>query len=496
MSSVLNWIDFYKSGHRTQYPEGTELVYSNLTARSARYSPIPYEMGLADGTIFFGLQYAINRIDRGFEQFFGASESVVVSEYQRRMDSALGPGVVAVDHIRDLHKLGHLPIAINALPEGTLCPIGVPMLTIRNTHKDFFWITNYLESVLSAFLWKPITSATIAFNYRRFLDRLARETGGPAAFVPWQGHDFSFRGMSGLEDAALSGAGHLLSFTGTDTVPAIDFLEEYYDGRQYNGIIGGSVPASEHSVMSMGSKEAEIDTFRRFITKLYPKGIVSIVSDTWDFWKVISIYTQTLKSDILARDGKVVFRPDSGDPVKIICGDPASEPLTPQSWGAVQTLWNVFGGKVNEKGFKELDPHVGLIYGDSITPERCVAICNGLKQLGFASTNIVFGIGSYTYQHVTRDTFGMAVKSTYGVVNGQPRAIFKDPATDTDSIKKSKIGLLRVTRENGKLVCYDKQTEIQPDDELKLVYEDGHLYEYNSLNNIRARINDELKKYA
>ena len=155
------------------------------------------------------------------------------------------------------------------------------------------------------------------------------------------------------------------------------------------------------------------------ITETYPAGIVSIVSDTWDYWKVITEFIPTLKSEILARDGKVVIRPDSGDPVKIICGDPDAKPGSPEFKGSVECLWETFGGTETATGYKLLDGHIGLIYGDSITLERCEAICSQLEAKGFASTNVVFGIGSYTYQYVTRDTFGFAMKATYGEVNGK-----------------------------------------------------------------------------
>ena len=213
-------------------------------------------------------------------------------------------------------------------------------------------------------------------------------------------------------------------------------------------MIGGSVPATEHSVMCMGTKDNEIGTFERLITELYPTGIVSIVSDTWDFWQVITEYLPQLKSRIVARDGKVVIRPDSGDPVKIIVGDKDAVPGSPEYKGAIECMWEVFGGTVTEKGYKLLDSHIGLIYGDSITLQRQEAILGGLKEKGFASFNVVLGIGSFTYEYVTRDTYGFAMKATYGEVNGEPRNIFKDPKTDdgTKKIRKRLTGSLRRKR--------------------------------------------------
>lgn len=487
----LTQIDFYKADHRRQYPKGTTLVYSNFTARSAKHCGIPD--ALFNGSItFFGLQYFIEKflIKTWNEGFFKKPKAEVVAAYKRRMDNALGKDAIPVDHIEALHDLGYLPICIRALPEGTQVPIRVPCMTFWNTHPDFFWLTNYLETVLSSYMWKPITSATIAKHYRILLTTHAKQTGQDDSFVNFQAHDFSFRGMSGPEDAALSGAAHLTSFVGTDSVAAIDLLEEYYAANSDNEMVGVSVSATEHSVMCMGSKESEVDTFQRLITELYPKGIVSIVSDTWDFWKVITEYTVTLKDQIMAREGKVVFRPDSGDPVKIICGDLSLCNDSPAYYGAVECLWGIFGGTINDAGFKVLDPHVGVIYGDSITLERAHLILKGLRNNGFAASNVVFGVGSFTYQHVTRDSFGFAVKSTAGVVDGEVREIFKDPVTD-NGVKKSLKGFIKVKTYDGVLQAYDQQANMESEDcEMHRVFEDGKLLTQEYLGAIRARVQE------
>lgn len=319
--------------------------------------------------------------------------------------------------------------------------------------------------------------------------------GVDLTFIPWQGHDFSFRGMSGIEDAVMSGAGHLLSFAGTDTIPAIDFLEQYYNADCTKELIGGSVPATEHSVMCMGSAEGELGTFERLISTIYPTGIVSIVSDTWDFWQVITEFLPMLKDKILARDGKVVIRPDSGDPVKIIIGDKDAVPGSPEYKGAIACMWETFGGTITEQGYKLLDGHIGLIYGDGITTERQQAILKGLKVQGFASYNVVLGLGSFTYEYVTRDTFGFAMKATYGEINGVGRDIFKDPKTD-DGTKKSARGLLQVYRkEDGKLAMKDQCTEEEKmQGELKTVFKDGKLVVDHTLGEIRERIKEGLLK--
>lgn len=239
--------DGYKVGHKFQYPDGTTLVYSNLTPRKSRQDDV-------QEVVFFGMQYFLKEyLIRQFnEQFFQLPKEEVMRRYRRRIDNYLGPDSITYDHIADLHDLGYLPLEIKALPEGTLVPMRVPVLTIRNTVPEFFWLTNLLETLMSAILWKPCTSATTAFQYLQTFTRYAHETvGDDLSFVPWQGHDFSFRGMSGVEDAIMSAAAHLLSFTGTDTIPAIDFLETYYGADCEHELVGGSVPATEHSVSSL-----------------------------------------------------------------------------------------------------------------------------------------------------------------------------------------------------------------------------------------------------
>lgn len=482
--------DGYKVGHKFQYPAGTTLVYSNLTPRKSRNAG-------SNEIVFFGLQYFIKEyLIRQFnEEFFQRPKDSVVKAYARRMDNYLGKDSIPYQHIADLHDLGYLPLEIKALPEGCLVPMRVPIFTIKNTKPEFFWLTNMLETVLSAVLWKPSTSATTAFEYLRTFTRFAKETvGDDLSFIPWQGHDFSFRGMSGIEDAVMSGAGHLLSFSGTDTIPAIDFLEQYYHADCEKELIGGSVPATEHSVMCMGTQDGEIKTFERLINEVYPGGIVSIVSDTWDFWQVIMEFLPALKEQVLARNGKVVIRPDSGDPVKIIIGDAQAPVGSPAYKGAIECMWETFGGTITPKGYKLLDSHVGLIYGDSITTERQQAILEGLKRKGFASYNVVLGIGSYTYEYVTRDTFGFAMKATYGEVNGVGRDIFKDPKTD-DGTKKSAKGLMQVYRDpaSGKLALKDQCSwEEEAQGELKPVFRDGKLLIDWTLVEIRERVRENL----
>lgn len=474
--------DGYKADHRRQYPDGTTLVYSNWTPRKSRIEGV-------NEVIFFGLQYFIKKyIIHDFQQyFFNAPKEQVIKQYARRINNYLGENQVGTAHIEALHDLGYIPMVFKALPEGASVPLRVPMFTMYNTKPEFYWLSNYFETLLSATIWMPCNSATIATQYRKVLDRYSEETSSVPEFVNWQGHDFSMRGMAGVEAAVTSAAGHLLSFTGTDTIPAVDFMEQYYGADSDTELIGGSVAATEHSVMCMGTTEGEFETFRRLVCDVYPKGIVSIVSDTWDLWKVLTDYLPRLKEEIIGREGKVVIRPDSGDPADIICGNPRDKTDNERK-GVIELLWEVFGGTVNSKGFKELVPQIGAIYGDSITVARATEICRRLKEKGFASTNVVMGIGSFTYQYNTRDTFGFAMKATYGEVNGVGREIFKDPVTD-DGTKKSAKGLMKIVLEDNTYKLLDGVTWAEEQTgELQEVFRDGTLLAEQSLSQIRERV--------
>ena len=472
--------DGYKLGHREQYPQGTTLVYSNWTPRKSRIAGV-------DNVVFFGLQYFIKEylIKQFNEHFFNLPKQDVVSEYKRYVDHYLGIDY-DISHIEELHDLGYLPIEIKALPEGTEVPIRVPMFTLVNTKPEFFWLTNYLETLLSNIIWQPCTSATIANQYQKILMSFAQQTDRDnTGFITWQGHDFSMRGMSGTESSILSGMGHALSFSGSDTLPVAKAFEMYYKTDVTKELVIGSVNATEHSVMCAGSKDDEIGTFKRLL-KTYPSGILSVVSDTWDLWKVLTNYLPQLKEEILSRDGKLVIRPDSGDPVDIICGCDHNDPIVAK--GVIELLWDEFGGTINDQGFKVLHPKIGAIYGDSITIERATQICERLKEKGFASTNVVLGIGSFTYQYNTRDTFGFAMKATYVEVNGEGREIFKDPITD-DGTKKSAKGLISIYKDGETLMFKDQVSKEEEKQGLfRTVFKDGKLLIEEELSTIRQRL--------
>lgn len=491
-------IDFYKVDHRRQYPIGTTEIYSNFTPRSVRQCQnlLP---DFDNQVVVFGIQAFIAEfLCAQFQYgFFEQPLNLVVDEYRDIVAITLGLDTLDCSHIEALHQLGYLPIRIKALPEGTRCPIGVPLLTIVNTHPDFFWLTNYLETILSASLWKPITTATSAFEFKKVLTQYARKTGADESFVPFQAHDFSFRGMSGYHDAKLSGAAHLTLFQGTDCVPAIHFMNTVYQADATVSCVGGSVPATEHSVMCCGGVDGEYATIKRLITEIYPEGIVSIVADSYNFWEVLDVILPSLYKEIMSRRGKVVIRPDSGNPADIICGDILAHDETPSARGALRMLWDTFGGTINSAGYKELNPRVGLIYGDAITVDRASLILQRMEEMKFASSNIVLGVGSYSYQYVTRDTFGFAMKATSAVINGERKAIFKDPKTG-DGTKKSAKGLLTVELDmtTGRYTMRENVTEVEERDScLQVVYEDGNMLNYTDLADIRQNLKIELDNF-
>lgn len=540
--------DAYKLAHKNMYPAGTEYVYSNFTPRSGRHYN-SFGKIKPDEVVVFGLTGMLSEMNTLFNtQFFAQNKQIVVNEFKHAAAPFMGlaPADVDASHIAALHDLGYLPIEVRALDEGTLCPFKVPVLTIINTKPEFFWLTNYLETWLSAEGWKAMTSATTAHLMKELLVGWALRTGGDVGFVDWQGHDFSMRGMGGWHDAARSGAGHATSFFGSDSIPAAQYLRQYYRGDE-EPILLGSIAASEHSVMTMGGTEGEYEILDRILFDVCPTGNVSVVCDGYDYWKVITEYLPSRKDRILARGvdslgmAKVVVRPDSGAPEHIIAGyrtwdedslgnlhdwdlndagyevikrnnkyymldavfdsydmsfmkfNATQEIPAHEAKGSIECLWEIFGGTVTDKGYKVLHGRIGLIYGDSITLDLADEICERLSEKGFASTNCVYGCGSYLFNFCTRDTLGFAMKATYGVVNGEGREIFKDPKTDPG--KKSAKGLLRVQRnEHGVITVYDQQTQEEASTGLLvLVYKDG-VFDSDWLdNNTIGKIRERLK---
>ena len=507
MSAIL-LTDGYKLDHRRQYPEGTEYVYSNWTPRSCQYFP-----EAKDGVVVFGIQYFIKEylLDRMNQEFFNKPKNEAVAYFARRVNTFLGPNQVGTAHIEALHDLGYLPIEIKALPEGTLCPIKVPALTFVNTKPEFFWLTNYFETLISTTLWLPMTSATSARLYKQELLRHARKTGFEnQPGLDFLCHDFSMRGMAGIEASIMSGMAHMTSFTGSETIPAIQAVEEYYDANVETELIAGTVPATEHSVMCSNAAVDgdEITQVKRLLTEIYPNNNFSMVSDSYDYWNLVDNILPQCREEIMNHNGCLLVRGDSGDPVQVITE-------------TVFHLWDQFGGTVNSKGYKVLDPHVKAIYGDSITPQRCEAIYDILERNGFSIQNVVLGVGSFSfmcletidkdadwgyyathlaapkpapkYNPYTRDTFGYAIKATYGEdKDGNPVMIYKQPKAL--AWKKSQKGCVIVAQDGQSYT--DGHTFAEAHGEgvenlLQLVFKDGKMVKQISLAEVRANMYPE-----
>ena len=558
--------DFYKTIHHLAYITKLDYLVSYWTPRMTRIDGV-------DKVVSFGQQamvkeYLINLFN---DNFFNRDWEEVKAEYEELISNTMTVQASDTSEMKRLHDLGYLPIRIKSVAEGERVNIKTPMFEITNTVKGFGWLVNYLETYMSVNIWFPMTTATIAYEYRKIVNKYFEKTvenGIPATACG----DFSMRGMTSPESAMKASAGHLTSFTGTATIPSIVWLEQYYNCDSRKEVVGKGVPSTEHSVMSSYGREGEFECYRHLIEDVFKTGPLSMVSDTYDYWNVITNYLPRLKNSILNRDGKIIIRGDSGDPVDIICGElKASDymvvdglteegikdyfkkyseehydfggthtswyrvriadklyevtcehawvedeedsdgmyiaeveyvdvkeiEITPAMKGTVELLWDIFGGTVNSKGYKVLDPHIGAIYGDSITLDRAKAIYARLEEKGFAVNNCTLGIGSYTYQYNTRDTFGFALKATNSVIDGVEKHIYKDPITDKvkgNNFKKSQRGMCYVYRDGDDILYTDEHTieelkeEKYADNLLHTIFEDGKVVNEVSLAEIRCRL--------
>lgn len=489
--------DGYKVGHFNMYQDGTEVVYSNFTPRSNKYAP----KGNNGKVLNFGHQYAIRFIVEHFnENFFSVDKEVVISEVSRNFSAYLG---VEYDtkHIEDLHDLGYLPLEIRTLDEGTESAVKIPVLFLYNTDIRFAWVTNYIETILSNLLWQPLTTATNVLLMKKIVKEAVLKTDRDnVGAVDFMLHDFSMRGLTGLDAAIGSGLAFASVSMGSDSLPVIMASQHYYDETETPVF---SVRASEHSQMTAGGIEGEFDIYRNLLTK-FPEGVLSLVSDSFDLWRVLTDYLPKLKDIIMSRNGKLVIRPDSGNPVDIICGTTEMFGDKPKEHysdferrhkGVIELLWDVFGGTINSQGFKVLDPHIGMIYGEAINQDNIKKIFSRLEAKGFAASNCFFGQGSFSMQMVTRDTWGMALKCIAQQRDGKLVEIFKNPVTD-DGIKKSAKGLTVVYKdEQGEYFLKDQaslEEVLSEENQLRVRFKDGTYYNQTTLTEVRSRIDERL----
>lgn len=559
--------DFYKQVHSEQYNKDLNKLVSYYTPRMSRLKG-------DDKVICFGIQAFCKEylIDYFNENFFDKTEEEVVTEYNRVLTYTLGAGTYKDDKIIALHRLGYLPIEIKAIPEGTRVPIKVPMIEISNTHPDFAWMTNMIESLISATLWHTMLSANVGFKYRQVVNYWYDKTVENSVPRNKALGDFSYRGQHSNESATKSSAAFCLSFLNTATVPAIPWLEQNYNCDCTKEPVAYGAISTEHSVMcSNYAIDGDERTFvKRLLTEIYPNNSFSMVSDSYDYWNMVTEILPSLKEEIMNHNGTLLVRGDSGDPVDIICGtkyvpdfnsihemteyfetdfndnlvyeeasyeyfgsvngttyrvvcygDLVSSDgyeddysvysvydfyeITPEMKGTVELLWDTFGGTINSKGYKVLNPHIKAIYGDSITPQRAEEIYKRLEVKGFAANNVVLGVGSFSFMCLeedggfkpyTRDTYGVAVKATYGEINHKPLMIFKNPKTDTGHFKKSQKGICKVyadekTNEITYKDGFTPYTLTNTPNLLQTVFKNGEMVKEYTLKEIRDRLHAE-----
>lgn len=608
INNPLLQTDFYKLSHVDMMNDNQTLTYSNLTPRSCKHFTARSSI-YKDTIVVFGVQVMLIELEKLWrEEFFNRALNETLLQYKEVLRESLGITEPNVKHIEELHELGYLPILVKSIEEGTIVPVKTPILTIKNTDKRFAWLVNYLETYISANLWKPMTMATASNEYKQVLKKYNKLTSDSTGGMDFQVHDFAARGLGNSREWSTNSTAHLTSFSGTDTVGAILGAKEYYDAPYSSGM---SVPATEHSIMTSAitliQKEQEVSQLKaeelylkELITEKYPTGIISVVSDSYDFWGVIETNLPNLKDKVMSRDGKLVIRPDSGTPIDIICGSPVDydhylysieefieiESLEEESVatkldiyydyqyefmrdissntgdilvcdekyyeiqgidnflenygiantefslegqlssrqatieiinkpevkiskyeqkGLLQSLWNTFGGTVNSKGYKVLDEHIGIIYGDGITVSIYEDILRRMESMGFSSDCLVIGKGAVSDQLITRDSLGFAIKATYielGEIKNSGQfagnqdytettemAIFKNPKTDSG--KKSLKGLLYVEADSisGVIHTYDEVSKEKENLGLLIPrFKNGKLINKTTLKEIRERL--------
>lgn len=511
--------DFYKAIH-------CDLIPKNMTKSVSYFTPRSSRVKLWDnGVVNFGIQAFCKTylIDYFNKNFFNRPKEEVVDEYCHYMENTLGKDVCDYSKIEKLHDLGYLPIEVVSLPEGMIVPIHVPAFGITNTHPDFAWLGQALESLISAEMWYPMVCATVGHSYREIVDYWYYKTCDDNVLHRRALGNFDFRGDQGLDAALKAGSAWCLSFVNSATVPVVPYLEKNYNCDCSKEEVAFGAVSTEHFVMCSNSAKdvadnpnyeyADIDPYReriflkKLLTEYYPNTSFSCVCDSYDYWNVVKNILPTLKDEILNHNGCFLVRGDSGDCVKVVTE-------------TVFKLWDIFGGTVNSKGYKVLNPHVKALYGDSITLRRAEQIYDILEKNGFAASNVSLGVGSFSMHCIeeeievdgkhmtilspyTRDTFSMAIKAVYAEFTNEDGSVskipvFKDPKTDRTegggNFKKSQKGCCRVfwrDKWSKSLTYEDNLTweESMQDTLMRTIFKDGKMVLEESLSDLRNRLN-------
>ena len=454
LDNILLLTDSYKVTHYRQYMAGTETVYSYFESRG----------GAFDETVFFGLQYYLKKYLTGAivtPAKIDAAETI----YGMHFNDAGMFNRGGWEHIVKQHG-GRFPVSIRAVPEGTAVPVSNVLMTIENTDPACYWLTNHLETLLVQ-LWYGCTVASQSREMKRTLLGYLHGTGDPS-LIDFKLHDFGFRGVSSVETAAVGGAAHLVNFMGTDTIAGIVLAREHYAAE----MPGFSIPAAEHSTITSWGRDNETAAMKNMLDQ-FPSGLVAVVSDSFDIFHACrEIWGAELIDQVLARDGCLVIRPDSGDPPVIVNQ-------------VLDILGETFGYETNDKGFRVLPPQVRVIQGDGIDRDSLGVILDAMKANKWSADNIAFGSGCGLLQKLNRDTSKYAFKCSAITVDDNEREVFKDPVTDSG--KKSKRGRLKLARKDGQLTTVTASGSSP--DELVEVFRDGKLLVDESFDNIRQRAN-------
>ena len=457
--NVCTASDSYKFQHWKMYPKGTTKVYSYFESRKG--AEYPY-------TVFFGLQYLLK------EFFVGNIVTLErIQRAQQRIDAHLSPGAFNLASwmkMLDKYK-GKLPVTVKAVPEGMAVPTGNVLMTVENNDPEFFWLTNYLETMLTH-VWAPSTVATASYSAKMMMNEFLKRTSDNPDAINFMLHDFGFRGVSSFQSACIEGAGHIVNFMGTDTFPAVELAMDYYNAPE---VMAFSVPATEHSIMTSRGREGEMQIMSDLLDE-YPTGILSVVIDSYDYRNFIKETLRRFKDRILARDGKLVFRPDSGAPSEV-------------TMECLDLLAEGVGFTTNTKGYKVLNPKVGVLWGDGIDIQGARSILFTVTTRGYSAECMVFGMGGGLLQKINRDTQRFAFKSSYQERDGVGYDIYKQPLDASKASKRGKLMLIQTS--DGKYATARQDSDVAEEgkDLLETVFLNGDLIRDMTFNEVRANAN-------
>jgi len=468
MNKLFN-TDYYKITHPLQYPKKSEYIYSYGESRGGKF----------DFTLFYGLQgFMIEYLQGQFVTQEDIDEAALFYQQGFGFDYFNREGW---EYILKEHG-GFLPVVIKAVREGSIVPTNNVLFTIENTDPKVPWLTQFLETSLLRGVWYPTTVATLSRQFKNIIQEYADKTGCEAS--PFGLLDFGARGVSSHESAGIGGSAHLVNFLGTDTVEGVRYAMRYYNAP----VCGFSVFATEHSTTTIYGKEGELEAFTHFLNTVPDDATISIVIDSYDPENAVkNLLGGVLKEKILDRKGKTVFRPDSGNIIKV--------PAEVVGW-----LKDIFGGTINFKGFFELNPKVSVLQGDGCSIEVAPKILDNLVENEYATSNVIFGMGGKLLQGVDRDTQKWAVKVSSSVIDGKRMKVFKDPVSDPE--KRSKAGLMKLVKMQKNALDinegfgYKTLTEDYPlfhdfQDELVEVFRDGKVLNEQTFEEIKARANSK-----